>query len=104
MILKLKYKTVFSRPRAISDVAEQNEVVSVLEKSMKRGDLPNLLFYGPPGTGKTSTILATAKQIFGPIYKDRILELNASDERGIQVIKEKVKRFAQYSAGVVQIG
>jgi replication factor C subunit 2/4 len=51
--------------------------------------------YGPPGTGKTSSILALAKQLYGPEYRTRIIELNASDDRGINVVRDKIKKFAQ---------
>ena len=84
------------RPDSVDQVAHQDEVTKTLKKAIETGKVPHLLFYGPPGTGKTSTILALAKDIYGKEgYRSRILELNASDERGIKVIREKVKAFAQ---------
>lgn len=90
------------RPRTVEEVAYQDEVVSVLQKTITSQEFPNFLFYGPPGTGKTSTILAIAKQLFSDIYKTRVLELNASDERGIQVIREKVKAFSMQSVSATR--
>eukprot|EP00127_Corallochytrium_limacisporum_P004377 Clim_evm11s159 gene=Clim_evmTU11s159 len=89
------------RPKTLEDVAHQEEVVAVLKKTVKESplDLPHLLFYGPPGTGKTSTVLAMARDLYGPkLTKQRVLELNASDERGISVIRTKIKNFAQQTA------
>eukprot|EP00842_Homolaphlyctis_polyrhiza_P002374 jgi/Hompol1/3137/HPOL_003182-RA len=84
------------RPHSVAEVDAQEEVVAVLSKTVASQNLPHMLFYGPPGTGKTSTILALARQLYGPNgFKGRVLELNASDERGIDVIREKVKTFAR---------
>ena len=88
------------RPAKVDDVAHQDEVVQTLKKSIELGTLPHLMFHGPPGTGKTTTILAVARALYGPdLYKSRVLELNASDERGISVVRDKIKSFAQGSVG-----
>lgn len=84
------------RPKTLSDVTAQDHTVTVLQRTLQASNLPHMLFYGPPGTGKTSTVLALAKELFGPeLIKSRVLELNASDERGISIVREKVKDFAR---------
>lgn len=98
------------RPKTIDDVVQQNEVTNALKTALNSQNLPHLLFYGPAGTGifkkkfiflgKTSTILAICQQLYGPeFFSSRVLELNASDERGIDAIRNKVKKFAQISVG-----
>ncbi|KAI9199965.1 hypothetical protein LWI28_000891 [Acer negundo] len=91
------------RPRQVKDVAHQDEVVRVLTNTLETTNCPHMLFYGPPGIGKTTTALAIAHQLFGPeLYKSRVLELNASDDRGINVVRTKIKDFAAIAVGSAQ--
>ncbi|KAJ9113858.1 hypothetical protein QFC19_000051 [Naganishia cerealis] len=84
------------RPNTLDDVVSHKDITGTIENFIKKGRLPHLLFYGPPGTGKTSTILAIARLIYGEAtYRSHILELNASDDRGIDVVREQIKGFAQ---------
>ena len=86
------------RPKNLSEVRSQDHVAETLKRMVNAANLPHLLLYGPPGTGKTSTILALARELYGPeLFHSRVLELNASDERGLAVIRERVKAFAQQS-------
>lgn len=84
------------RPTNLDEVTAQGHAVKVLKKTLASANLPHMLFYGPPGTGKTSTMLALTRELFGPeLMKSRVLELNASDERGISIVREKIKNFAR---------
>ncbi|TFY66732.1 hypothetical protein EVG20_g4349 [Dentipellis fragilis] len=83
------------RPATLDDVVSHKDITSTIEKFIEKNRLPHLLFYGPPGTGKTSTILAVARRIYGTGYRKQILELNASDDRGIDVVREQIKQFAE---------
>ncbi|KAK9239488.1 P-loop containing nucleoside triphosphate hydrolase protein [Lipomyces kononenkoae] len=82
------------RPSSLDDVAGQESIISTIRTFISSNKVPHLLFYGPPGTGKTSTILAIAREIYGHNFKNMVLELNASDERGIDVVREQIKTFA----------
>ncbi|KAI9634620.1 P-loop containing nucleoside triphosphate hydrolase protein [Dioszegia hungarica] len=82
------------RPNTLDDVVSHKDITTTIEKFIDAGRLPHLLLYGPPGTGKTSTVLALARRLYGPPYKKHILELNASDDRGIDVVRDQIKSFA----------
>lgn len=85
------------RPRSLPNVQHQPEIVDTLMRMMESKRVPHLLFYGPPGTGKTSTALALAHDLYGDEIVNRVMELNASDQRGIEIVRQKVKVFANMS-------
>ncbi|CAO1637055.1 unnamed protein product [Parajaminaea phylloscopi] len=82
------------RPATLDDLVSHKDITTTVESFIAKNRLPHLLFYGPPGTGKTSTVLAMARKIYGEKWRNNVLELNASDERGIDVVREQVKSFA----------
>ena len=83
------------RPKSLEDVVGQEEVVERLKAYVKTRSLPHLLFAGPAGTGKTTCALALTRQLFGENWTLNFNELNASDERGIEVVRKKIKGFAR---------
>ncbi|CAF2140520.1 replication factor C subunit 5 [Brassica rapa] len=82
------------RPQSLDDVAAHRDIVDTIDRLTNENKLPHLLLYGPPGTGKTSTILAVARKLYGPKFRNMILELNASDDRGIDVVRQQIQDFA----------
>jgi replication factor C subunit 2/4 len=104
MSSKIKYNDIpwieKYRPRKLNEIISQEESISILSNTLKTGELPHLLIYGGPGTGKTSSILALCNQLFGPErVNERVIELNASDERGINVVRHKIINFAKIAIG-----
>jgi replication factor C small subunit len=83
------------RPKTLDEMVGQEEVVARLKAYAEKKEMPNLLFAGPPGTGKTTAAMALAREIFEDTFEQNFLELNASDERGINVVRETIKEFAR---------
>ena len=91
------------RPQKLSEIVNQAEIIGSLEALIKDPtDMPHLLFSGSAGVGKTTAALCIARQVLGEYVRDYTLELNASDERGIGMVREKVKKFSRY-AGMADV-
>jgi DNA polymerase III delta prime subunit len=86
------------RPSRLNDIKNHDDIKNIFMDMVKNRNIPHMIFYGSPGTGKTSTSIAICKQLYKDTYSDNVLELNASDERGIRVVREKIKTFSQKSA------
>ena len=83
------------RPKVMEDIVGNEDTVGRLQVLAQQGNMPNLILSGPPGTGKTTSVLALARTLLGDAFKEGVLELNASDDRGIDVVRGRIKAFAQ---------
>jgi replication factor C small subunit len=82
------------RPKKLSEVVDQKEIIKGISNMIKSPDIPHMLFAGPAGVGKTTTALCIAIELLGEEWRKSTLELDASDERGIKMVRERVKEFA----------
>jgi replication factor C small subunit len=83
------------RPKSLKDIINQKEIVERLKSFAQAKNVPHCIFAGPPGTGKTTAALCLARDLYGKGYREHLMELNASDERGIRIVRENVKTFAR---------
>lgn len=82
------------RPTDFNDILSNTNTIKNLNNLIENHKLPHMLFYGPPGTGKTSTIMACARKLYGNNYSAMTLELNGSDDRGINIVRQNIREFA----------
>ena len=83
------------RPRKLDDISQNECLINLFKNSIKTANLTHFLFYGPPGTGKTSAILAIGRELFKEYFPTRVVEFNASDDRGINAVREKISNEAR---------
>lgn len=83
------------RPQKLSEVVGNKEIVEMLRDLQKSNSFPNLILTGPPGCGKTTSVLALCREVLGNYFSNAVIELNASDERGLNVVREKIRIFAE---------
>jgi replication factor C small subunit len=83
------------RPKSLEAIVDQKEIVDRLKSFVKARNVPHCILAGPPGTGKTTSALCLSRDLYGDAYREHTMELNASDERGIDVVRETVKTFAR---------
>ena len=83
------------RPSQLNDIIGNSNIINQFKSISKNGNMPHMLLVGPPGTGKTTSIICLAKELLGNNFAEGFLELNASNERGIDVVRNKIKDFCK---------
>ena len=88
------------RPKSLDEISHHRDIINMLKNCLQKNDMPHLLFHGPPGTGKTSSAIAICRELYGAeLFPSRVFELNASDDRGINAVRQKIKYYARLAAG-----
>jgi replication factor C subunit 3/5 len=91
------------RPSSLDEMIDHREKINTLRSLIEKNEMTHLLFYGPPGCGKTSMIIACAVEMYGQQYKKYILELNASDDRGIETVRKKIPDFVKTASNKIRL-